>query len=350
MIRSLTLTALLITFSTSLFAQEYEKGKIIEGIRCEDDRDYSYLLYLPTGYDANRADKYPVLFVMDPGGGNAGGLRRYVHGAEKNNWILAMSKESKNHYNKSEQAIEAMVEDVFDRFHVNKRRCYASGFSGGAREAFWLANKMKSNIIGIIPCGAGDSGNEYDNDALAYGLCGGFCFNRWDMAITFNERIKKDGRLRFFPGGHAWAGEDLIFDAITWLNGKYLARKGSKAELAAFSEMLFSEIKEKYETDPYFAYENSLVLAKVGKAPHAAQTKKVLAKLKLDSKIKTYIKALEDMEDYVDEHFNTDVMDYRNNRCSSEQKSDAIKLHVKYRDTPLAATIKDFGKPSKEFK
>ncbi len=346
--KCLAASALLIALSSSLFAQEHKTGQIIEGIKCEDDRDFSYLLYLPTSYDTNRADKYPVLFVMHPGGGKGSGIQRYVRGAEKNNWILVMSRESSNRNDKSQQAIKAMVEDVFDHFHVNEKRCYASGFSGGGREAFWLANKMKSNIIGIIPCGAGDSGNNYQNDALAYGLCGGYCFNRWDMTITFQKRIKKDGRLRYFPGGHVWAGEDLIFDAITWLNGKYLAKKGSKAELDEFSEMLFGEIEAKYETDPYFAYENASVLAEVRKAPHAAQAKELLAKLKMDPKVKTYIDGLDDMEDFADEYFNTDVMDYRNNPCTSSQERDAARLLKKYSGTPLEATIKDFGKPSQE--
>lgn len=348
MLKKYVITALLVSVCTSLFAQQYKAGEMIEGIRCKDDRDFSYILYLPTSYDAARTDKYPVMFVMSPSGGKARSLTRYIEGAEKNNWILAMSTESKNNYNKSHDAIEAMVEDVFDLFHVNEKRCYSSGMSGGGREAFWLANEMKSEIIGIIPCGAGDSGNTYKNRALAYGLCGGSCFNRWDMTITFNERIKDDGRLRFFPGGHTWAGEDLITDAMTWLNAKYLAKKGSKVEVDQFSEMLFSSIKDNYETDPVFAYENALVLSELKKGPQNAQIKKVLAKLQMDPTIKTYIQAQDDMEDFADEHFNTDVMDCYNNSCTSRQKKDAEKLLAKYKDTPQADVITHFGKPSKK--
>lgn len=344
-------TACTVIFSLciSIHAQPFKCGEIINKVQCEDDRDYSYVLYLPSKYDENRADKYPVMFVMSPGGGNTKRLQRYLLGAEKNNWILAMSVESRNSFTKNEQAIEAMIEDVFDRFLVNKKRCYASGMSGGGRETFALANKMKSNIIGIIPCGAGDSGSKYQCRALAYGLCGGKCFNRWDMALTFYERIKDDGRLRFFNGGHVWADEALLFDAMTWLNAKYLAKKGSKTEIDQFSEMLFGEIKKKYEDDPYFAYENATVLSELKKAPHAAQTKKILAKLKTDPRIKLYSEAVEDMDDFCDEHFSTDVMDCYNNRCTSTQKKDAQKLLAKYRTTPLAKTIEQFGEPSKNF-
>lgn len=341
---AILLSALL---SPVLYAKDYATGEIIPKIHCENDREYTYLLYLPRGYDASRAEKWPVLFAMSPGGGNKGSLNRYIPGAEKNNWIVAMSIQSKNNYNKSEKAIEAMVEDVFDRFHVNEKRCYSTGFSGGAREAFSLANKMKSNIIGIIPCGAGGDPN---TRVLVYGLCGSHCFNRWDMATTFDEHVReKNGRLRFFAGGHSWAGKDLCFDAITWLNGKYLAKKGSQAEINAFSKMLFNEIKTKYEDDPYFAYENACVLAGVPKAPDAAKAKKIVAKLQADPRIKMYIQGLEDMDEFVDDHFNTDVSDYRNNPCTSSQKRDAKKLLAKYSETPLAKTIEGFGKASKKF-
>lgn len=337
-----------LSISFVVLGQTFEPGEITEGIQCEDESDFSYHLYLPSSYDVAREDAYPVLFIMDPGGGQPGSLQRYILGAEKNDWVLAVSRESKNGDSKARDAIEAMVEDVFERFHINERRCYASGFSGGARLAFWLANEMSRNIIGIIPCGAGDSGNTYSSRALAYGLCGGYCFNRWDMTITFHERIKKNGRLRFLSGGHVWAEEDLLFDAITWLNANYLDDDGSKEELNLFSEMLIKELQDKYERNPYFAYENGSVLAELSKAPHSSAAKKLVARIEKTPEVQDYIAALEDVEDFVDDHFNTDVMDYQNNSLTSKQEKDAAKLLLKYKDTPLAPTIEDFGKESQD--
>ncbi len=329
----------------SVFAEEFPAGKIVDKVVCSDDRDFSYVLYLPTSYQPARKEKYPVLFVMGPGGGNANELRRYIRGAEKNNWILAMSIESRNRYNLSDRALDAMVEDVFDRFPVNTRRCYSSGMSGGGREAFSLALRMKGRIIGIIPCGAGDSSSPYSGSALAYGLCGGRCFNRWDMAITFNNRFRSHkGHLRFFHGGHDWAGDSLLCDAISWMNGQYLKKKGSREELAEFSTMLLGEIEQKMDSDPYSAYENACVLADIQKAPDCAKAKKIVAKLKADPKVKAYVQALKDLDDFVDQHFNTNVMDYRNNPVNSRQESDAQRLQEKYKETPLASVFEDFGK------
>jgi len=339
-------TTLSLLLCPVLHAQKHAKGEILKEVRCEGDRKYSYVLYLPSGYNPDRKEGWPVLFAMSPGGGSAGALKRYVPGAEKNNWILAMSIQSKNGM-EGKRAIKPMVEDVFDRFHVDEKRCYATGFSGGAREAFLLASAMKSNIIGIIPCGAG--GEPSGSRLLAYGLCGSSCFNRWDMATTFDKIRTKNGQLRFFPGGHSWAGKDLCFDAITWLNGQYLAKKGTPAEINAYSKMLIDEIKRKLENDPYFAYEHASLLAGIKKAPAASEANRMVAQLLKDPRIKKYIEGLEEMDDFVDEHFNTDVMDYRNNPCTSSQKSDAKKLAATYADTPLAKTIEGFGKPSKKF-
>jgi len=338
--------ALFAGLALSVQAGEFEPGKIIEEVQCRKAQSYSYLLYLPSSYTPDRAEGWPVLFAMDPGGGNKNSIRLHIKGAEKNNWIIAMSIQSKNGNKRSDHAIAAMVGDVFKRFAVDQERCYATGFSGGGRMAFWLANERKKNIIGIIPCGAGGAGNRYSNRALAYGLCGGYCFNRWDMAITFNERIRGRGRLRFFPGGHVWADEDLISDAITWLNGKYLAKKGTSGEIDQFSEMLYNEILEKYGKDPYFVHENATVLAGIRKAPHAADAKEILDKLEEDEKIQLYIQGIKEMDDFVEKHFNTDVMDCRNNRLTRRQKEDAEELLDKYGDTPLAPIILDFGKPS----
>jgi len=345
-IQGYIIVALLATSSSGVCAEDIETGKVIEEVQCKYKRDYSYMLYLPSSYTPDRAEGWPVLFAMDPRGGTRDGFDRYIMGAEKNNWIVAMWVKSESYVDQDEKSVQAVMDDVLKRFAVDKKRCYASGMSAGGRWAFWLANKNKSNIIGIIPCGAGDAGYRYSGRVLAYGLSGGYCFNRWDMAITFNERIRDKGRLRFFEGGHDWADEDLLFDAINWLNAKYLAQKGAPEEIDQFSKMLFSEIQEKHETDPYFAYENAPVLAEFSKAPHAAQAKRLVAQLEKDPRIKLYIQGLEAMDDFVDEHFNTDVQDYRNNRLTPRQKRDAEELLEKYGETPLAPIIRGFGEAS----
>lgn len=350
MIKQGVITALMLLIAmTAVQADELRSGIIIEEMQCSGSEEYSYMLYLPLGYTPARELKWPVLFVMGPEGGTEEGIRRYIRGAEKNGWIVAMSIQSKNGFELSKNAVAAMVRDVTARLAVDEQRCYASGMSSGARLAFWLANRKKDMIIGIIPCGGGDTGNRYRTHAHAYGLCGGYCFTRWDMAITFKEHIRRNGRLRFFEGGHVWADENLIFDAITWLNGKYLAEHGTTEEIDRFSTMLLGEIVEQYRSNPYFSYENAVVLAEIKEAPLAREAREIADKLAEDPRIIRYLAGLAEMDEFVEKYFNTDADAYRTQRLTPRQHEQALNLLDRYGDTPLAPIIKDFGRPSKKF-
>lgn len=328
---------------------ELRSGIVIEQMPCRKTEDFSYMLYLPTDYTPAREEEWPVLFVMGPDGGTVEGIRRFIIGAEMNNWIIAMSIQAGDEFDRPKAAVAAMVTDVVERFPIDETRCYAGGMGSGARLAFWLANRQPEMIVGIIPCGGGDTGNRYDSHALAYGLCGGYCFSRWDMTITFQEHIRKRGRLRFFEGGHVWADENLMFDAMTWLNGQYLNKQGTPEEVSRFSDKLFIKLVDRYEQDRYFVYENSIVLAEVKQAPHAEQARAIADKLEADPEIQLYIEALEEMDEFAEKYFNTEASDYRDNRLTQRQHEEAKALLKRYGKTPLAPVIKDFGKPSKKF-
>ncbi len=330
-------------------ASAYEPGQMVAGIECESDSDYSYILRLPENYDPDREEKWPVLFVMSPMGGTQNALRRYVPGADQCGWILAMSVESKNANDGhvSHSAIMAMTEDLFDFFPVDDERCYASGFSGGAREAYWLARRLPDSILGIIPCGAGGMPNS--RGALAYGLCGTTCFNRWDMSVTFFQRVKDRGVLRFFPGMHQWAKADLITQAMLWMNGRYLDDDGEEPEVEAFSAMLMKEITDHLERNPVLAYERCTILSEIKDAPDAKKAKKAQLTLKKNPKIESYLDALDDIEEFADDHFNTDPMDYRNKRTTPDMIEDSEELAEKYAGTPYADLMARLGKPTKEF-
>jgi hypothetical protein len=324
-------------------------GEIIDEINCRKVPEVSYMMYLPTRYMHHSEPAWPVLFVMSPDGGKREDLERYIKGAEKNGWVVAMSIQSGKPSKKSEFAVAAMVNDVCRRFTVDMERGYASGMGGGARMAFWLANEQQKMIRGIIPCCGGDTGYKYECLALAYGLCGGRCFTRWEMAITFNELVRKRGRLRFFEGGHDWAGEDLISDAMTWLNARYLAEKGTQPEIDRFSSTVYEEILDQYQEDPYFVYRQAVILAEVPLAPHAKKAGVIAEDLAAQPHIAQYIDGLKAMDRFVEKHFDTDAGNYRNNRLTQRQKEDADQLLETFGETPLAPIIQDFGMPSVEF-
>ena len=71
-----------------------EPGKISAAIVCKAAPEWSYFAYLPKSFRKSR--QYPVLYVMDPGGGKTGTVQRYVEAAERHGFIIAASKDSKN--------------------------------------------------------------------------------------------------------------------------------------------------------------------------------------------------------------------------------------------------------------
>ncbi|MCU0856820.1 MAG: hypothetical protein MUC65_00260 [Pontiellaceae bacterium] len=331
-----------ILFCSALNAQDYTPGKMVSEIVCEKDSAASYILYLPRCYDSAREEKWPVMFVMAPKGGSEARLQLYVPGADQCGWILAMSIQSKNGYAGSSKAIQAMVDDVFKRFPVNKRRCYASGFSGGAREAFRLSSEMPGSMVGIIPCGAGDSGHEVNTRVLVYGLSGAICPNRQEMAKTFSERIKKQGVLRFFPGKHVWPDETRLLEAMVWMNGQYFEkqRRADEAELAEFSAKLLADIKANHGNKPD-AYELCRILAGIKKAPAADEAGQLLMEMEKDPTVKTYQDAMKDVAGFSEKYFSGGLAN------TEEAEMESLKLAEKYTNTPYVELMTGLGKTAK---
>lgn len=311
---------------------------------------YSYFLYFPAGYDAQRAHPWPVMFLMDPGGGSQGTMDLYTEGADRNGFVLAVSVQSKNGNPESEKAVLAMVGDVLAKQPVDPARGYASGFSGGARMAFWLSGERKRNIIGLLPCGAGCVSRPFNEKAAAYGLSGSTCFNRWDMAITFNKRIRKNGLLKFFPGGHEWGSPQMIREGMDWLNGRFLAGPGRPepsyaAEKAAYGARILKEIERRQETEPEYAYEWSLLLGQLP-VPEAPAARALAQKLGSSPRILRYLEARKAVDRFVDKHFNTDVMDYQKKPVTDAMARAAQELGDKFGDTVFAPLFPGFGSSS----
>lgn len=326
-------------------------GKVSAEIKCANRERWSYHLYLPSFF--NPAREWPVLFVMSPGGGSPGTLNRYLKGAEKNGWILAVSRQSKNGFDESKEAVLAMVEDVRAKHPIAEDRMYSSGFSGGARIAFVVAKELKREpLAGVLACGAGGKPAAMDRRTVVYGLSGTNCFNRWDMACTHKKLRNDDSRLWFFPGRHEWANAELIRDGMSWLNGCYLkdARTTNvsvKKEKYRYTLMMLDHIRGLIEDNPERAYRLARFMDDFDVPQEfAGDLRSILATLREKPAVQQYDKAEEAMYDLVSEYFATNPMDYRNNNCPEELTEDAKKLAQKYKDLDLAETIRKMGNPT----
>ena len=276
----------------------YPLGNTTEAISCGDE--FNYHLYLPKSL--RKGAKHPVLFVMSPGGGNKGDLERYKPGAERNRWILAISKESKNGFEGSQKAIDSMLKHVTSKLPIDKKRLYTTGFSGGARMAFATARNYR-DIAGVIPCGAG--GGLGTPKQVAYGLCGSNCFNRTDMSQSAIGFGNKECVLRFFPGQHDWAGAELCDDAITHLNGVFLFANRSSSSYAAdyahYVQQVRKLIDECTAPAPMRAYMWSSFLTKHRVSDPTLTG--IHATLGQSATNKLYVKGLDDIETFAKKTF-----------------------------------------------
>jgi len=134
---------------TSIAGIDAEPGKTSAEIKCVKSPKWSYFIYLPQQFHTGK--KWPIWFITSAGGGKGGGaLSRYKKGADRLGCILALSEQSKNNFDDSDDAMEAMADDVYGRLPVIEKLGFSTGMSGGSRMAYLLAERDK-NISGILP-------------------------------------------------------------------------------------------------------------------------------------------------------------------------------------------------------
>ncbi len=207
-----------------LFAQGPQavpRGEVVSRVICASQPQFSYALYLPSGYREDRS--WPVLFGFSPGGVGEEPVRLFQRAAERFGWILVGSNDSKNGpLRPALAASDALWKDVQARFKVDVRRNYAAGFSGGARMAMRLALRHPRNFAGLISIGAFGTGDGLLTGLghLRFYLCAGQeDFNHWEL-LEGRQELESRGWKALadrFEGGHRWAPEASATAALTFM-------------------------------------------------------------------------------------------------------------------------------------
>jgi len=230
-------------FTALLFPQVPGKDQVTDTVRCREAAGQSYALYLPAQYSGKKS--WPVILIFDPSAKGRTGVNTFVEAGRKYGFILACSYNSHNGPMADNfTAAAAMLRDVEERFNVDQKRIYVSGFSGGSRFAMAFAVSEK-RIAGVIGCGAGLSNdNNYlpsaNSDLLYYGIAGIRDMNyleMHDLYDFFNNKTRVISYLRTFTGGHQWPGPDLITEAVEWLILQSMNRKIIPADQTFLSYM-----------------------------------------------------------------------------------------------------------------
>ncbi len=195
-------------------------GHFFERVICQADATQAYALYVPSSYVPTKS--WPVIFCFDPGARGRVPVERLKAAAEKYGYIVAGSLNSRNGpWAANEAAIEAMVRDVSAHLALDRQRIYAAGLSGGARVAVHLA--MTGLAKGVIACSAGfpvsDEDIPWKISFAFFGTAGvnDFNYNEIKRLDDMLDERRAAHRVVFFEGGHEWAPEALLSEAVEWL-------------------------------------------------------------------------------------------------------------------------------------
>jgi len=237
-------------------------GQLIAKVTCKDQPAYSYALYLPSNYTANRT--WPIIYCFDPGASGSEPIKHFQAGAEKYGYIVVGSNDSKNGPGLPATSIaRALFQDTQSRFSVDGRQVYLSGFSGGARLASAIALAMPGAVAGVIACSAGFLPSSSPPRPLPFpffGTAGIEDFNYPEM-YSLAELLTASGsvnRLAVFDGPHSWPLPEVCTLAIQWMRLQAM-RAGRLEKDEAQIQSFRREWSERAKADeaagkPYEAY------------------------------------------------------------------------------------------------
>ena len=197
-------------------------GVIIDSVFCEQNPDQSYALYLPSYYKST--NYWPAIFVFEPAARGRLPVLKYKQAAEKLGYIIIASNNSRNgSWDRAFDAGDAMFVDTFNRFSIDPKRVYTSGFSGGSRIASAVA-ALTGEINGVIACGAGFSSlEEYKlkngSEVLYVALVGDKDMNYQEHRLLQEELDNKkiNNNRIVFNAGHQWPNSAQFLEALHWI-------------------------------------------------------------------------------------------------------------------------------------
>jgi predicted esterase len=186
---------------------------------------YHYRLWVPPGYLAQPARRWPCVFIASPGGNARMG--NMAERLKAGGYIVVMLVESRNGpWQPTIGNFLAAHDDVTKRLRVDEQHKIATGFSGGARAASIFV-QIRSGFCGLIMQSEGVA----LNDATTY-FTEGLLRNRSVfIAMTMGRADPRMSELRQmttrldparflflnFPGAHQWAPADTFGQALSWV-------------------------------------------------------------------------------------------------------------------------------------
>lgn len=140
----------------------------------------------------------------------------------------------------------------------------------------------------------------------------------------------------------------FIAKYFVWLNGKYLGDNGTSDEIEQFSDALFDEALSRKVKSSEFAYHACCVLSEIKEISRKKEVEALKKELVENPTVTLMLSAHEDIPEFADEHFNTNVMDCYDCRTTKDSEEDSVELCQKYAGTKYEKLMRLLGTPSKE--
>lgn len=234
------------------------KGVVIDSVACRADKGQLYAVYLPSNYSSDKA--FPCIFFFDSHARGAYPLARYKSLAEQYGFIFIGSDVSKNGLQQaaSAAAVNAMINDAKQRFHMDVARMYTSGFSGGARVAVSVAVN-NPDIAGVIGCSAGLPGRQSVDRAFPYSFTVGtrdFNFGEMQQLDAQLQQANFPHLLLTFDGIHSWPPLATYETALLWMQANAIEahkQNGNDKLIAALQKDIDERIAQAKGQGNYMA-------------------------------------------------------------------------------------------------
>jgi predicted esterase len=203
------------------------RGTLTETVTLRGDSTQTAAIYLPSAYGGER--RWPVLFLMDPRGRALVPLELFRDAAERYGYILISSYNtlSDGPPEPNVRALDAMLQEVQERFAVDDHRFYLAGFSGTARVSWEFAFQLAGNVAGVIGAGAGLSrpvlllqvARMKPAPFAFYGTAGRTDFN-YEEVRALDDRLDDVAiphHVEYFDAGHQWMPRALATRGVEWM-------------------------------------------------------------------------------------------------------------------------------------
>ena len=210
-------------------ADGFARGEVIEVVETLHDPAFTYALYVPTSYTADKA--WPVLYVLDPRGRAVMALELFRQAAERNGFLVVSSYQSRSDTDVSvtTNAFQALLNDVPRRFAFDPQRLVLAGMSGTAHAGWKFGQVLGGRLAGVIAAAGAVQTQTYgppeDEVPFAYyGITMTDDFN-YQETMQLSEHLDKVGSPHHFEvvaGRHGWPPEDATERALDWITMQFV--------------------------------------------------------------------------------------------------------------------------------